>query len=157
MARKAKPRIKMETIKENDQALIPVLWNNKPILTQDRFFLYFPEFANFNEDENQSIIESAIFHGSNAIDPDAWGDGMDYGAALASAHFLALGLNAKGSADANSIPGLDFGVITNKSVGPISKAISQNLNPANGQWDYTIYGQRYRELARATALGGKQF
>lgn len=124
------------------------------------FRAIFPEFADpaaYPDARLTFVLNEA----SLRLLPEVWGDLLDSGLVYYAAHRLALsgavrpGVN--GGAATVSLPTL--GVVTSKSAGPLSKGIDVSLGSVEGagEFDTTIYGRAFAQLAASVAVGAMQF
>jgi hypothetical protein len=92
------------------------------------------------------------------LNANRWKSMLDLGTSLFIAHNLVLEQQAKASAANGAPPGLSSGIVSSKSVDKVS--ISYDTNSAAekdaGQWNLTIYGQRYFRLMKMFGAGPLQ-
>lgn len=93
---------------------------------------------------------------SRLLDQGRWGELYDDGVSFLTAHNLALSQAGTTSGGANV--GTPVGVVSSKSVGPISKSIDTNvgLEEGAGLYGATSYGRRYYQMLRMIGAGGVQ-
>lgn len=82
--------------------------------------------------------------------PDRWGDLLDYGVMLWTAHSLSL--DAQG---AGTTPGVVRGTVTSMSADGLSwsRDISTAVDPQAGHWNLSTYGLRWRQLVNIVGAG----
>jgi hypothetical protein len=133
------------------------------------FVQSYPEFSNTTTFPVSSINYWIAIAGLMLTNTVRWGLGsatassppttrLDFATELFVAHNLSLEAQATPSAAAlaaGATPGLTPGILSSKSVGPVSAGYdtSAGINPDDGQWNLTIYGIRFIRLAKASALG----
>ena len=108
------------------------------------FRLHFPEFGDISlypDGQVQFYLDTS----SIALDPVIWGQLMQAGVELFTAHMLALSRFAMQGGVAGGVPGLARGLMTSKSVSKVSVGydVSVTAMEGAGPWNYTIYGQRF--------------
>jgi hypothetical protein len=82
--------------------------------------------------------------------PDRWGDLLDFGVMLWTAHSIALDAQSAGGA-----PGSVRGVVTSMSADGISwsRDIASAVDPQAGHWNLSTYGLRWRSLVNLMGVG----
>lgn len=94
------------------------------------------------------------------LDPERWSDWWIDGCHLHAAHNLTLEREAAKSADGTGGMAVGAGPVVSASyaVGGVSKSESRagaaSATPAAGQWNLTVYGQRYWDMAQLVGAGG---
>lgn len=97
--------------------------------------------------------------GVKMLRPERWGDLLDHGLELFTAHHIALARQAVESAAAGGVPGSNTGVVTSEAVDKVSvsyDAGSTTLGTGAGHWNATIYGVQFLQLTRMAGSGGWQ-
>lgn len=114
----------------------------------------FPEFEN----ESDASIAFWITTGEGLLNADRWGDQLDYGLALFTAHHVAISMRDSMIAAAGGVPGAVPGVTTAKSVDKVSVSYDGSLGTYEGAgfWNQTNYGVRFFQMARLIGAGGYQ-
>lgn len=117
----------------------------------------YPEFGS-TSDYPDAQVNLWLSMAAKMLNADRWGDILDLGLCLYTAHHLALGRRDVIAAASGGIPGSIQGVLTSKSVDKVSAAYdaSSITNPEAGFWNGTIYGVRLYNLARLMGAGGVQ-
>lgn len=93
---------------------------------------------------------------------DRWGELLDDGIALFTAHQLTLEARANKAKDGTGGMDAAAGPLASesKTVGPVSVSKGYNsaatADPQAGQWNATVYGQQLYELMRLVGAGGVQ-
>jgi hypothetical protein len=75
-----------------------------------------------------------------------------------TAHYLVLDKQDDRAAAAGGVPGVNAGMISSKSVGPVSIGMDggSSAEDDGGHWNLTTYGRRYLRLAREAGAGPLQ-
>lgn len=112
----------------------------------EHFHKFFPEIK-----ESDEVIEVQLCLGEHFVDKNLWRDTWIYGVCLFAAHNVALAARA-------SSPGEVTGIVTSKSVGPVSKGIDTGAATFNdaGFWNATTYGQKYFYFLQIFGATGTQ-
>jgi hypothetical protein len=128
-------------------------------MTVTEFRQSFPQFsAEFFPDAR---VEFYFALAGKRLPAERWGDLLHEGVALFTAHFLTLeraaSLKADGTGGFDAAAGPAVGV--SKTVGGVSKTENRAGSAASGylnagQWNNTIYGQQFWELAQLVGVGG---
>lgn len=125
----------------------------------------FPEFG----DEARypdARIQFGLLEASLRLTEGVWGELRESGIAYYVAHTLALAgpvLATQGGGQDRQFPlpapGLATGLVTSKSVGPVSKSydVSVGQTDGAGAWNLTTYGQIFATLAASVAVGARQY
>lgn len=105
-----------------------------------------------------ATITFFITVGEGLLSEERWGDQLDYGLALFTAHHVAIANKDQASAAAGATPGAVGGVVTSKSVDKVSVSYDGTLGSYEGAgfWNQTNYGVRFFQLARMVGAGGYQ-
>ena len=127
------------------------------IVTTTDFRTFFPEFS----DETRypdALILAYMNVGVQFVSICRWQTSWKFGACLFAAHELAMGLLASKTAETCSVPGISTGIVSSKSVGPISKSYDTGFAKYDdaGYWNLTTYGQRYWYFINLFGIGGTQ-
>lgn len=87
---------------------------------------------------------------------DRWGDLLDIGLSLGTAHHLVIA--ARNQAAASRAPGAVTGIQTSKSVDTVSVSydVGAVTHESAGFWNMTSYGIQFLNLARMAGAGGVQ-
>lgn len=126
-------------------------------VTVAQFRQNFIEFADGNRYPN-SAVEYHLTFSAKLINTARWGNLADDGVQLMAAHFLNLERRSMDAADRGEVPGTATGPISSRSVDKVSVSYDTNasIEPGAGHWNLTVYGQRYRSLARMFGAAGIQ-
>lgn len=83
-----------------------------------------------------------------------WGNSIDYGVSLFTAHFLALAKQAE-QGGPKSVPGVAIGVVSGGTVDKVSytRDITSIMEDSAGHWGMTSFGLIYLRLARMMGAG----
>lgn len=125
--------------------------------TPAAFRLTFPEFGDTGAYPD-AFVSAQFAVAALQLDAVRWGDLLDYGTYLVTAHRLALRARASADAANGKPPGAASGPVSNKSVDKVS--IGYDTSSASeegaGLWNMTIYGQEFIRLARQIGSGPVQ-
>ena len=127
------------------------------IVTVTDFRTFFPEF-NDETKYPDALILAYMNVGVQFVSICRWQTSWRFGACLFAAHELAMGLLASKPTAAGSAPGISTGIVSSKSVGPISKSYDTGFAKYDdaGYWNLTTYGQRYWYFINLFGIGGTQ-
>ncbi|MET3481550.1 DUF4054 domain-containing protein [Methylobacterium sp. 1973] len=119
----------------------------------------FPEFT--PEKYPDGTVTYNLGLSSRLLDAVRWGELYDDGILFLTAHNLALTApaGAVGGIGGGAVGiGVPTGIVSSKSVGPISKSIdtSVGLQDGAGLYGATSYGRRYYQLLTMFGAGGIQ-
>lgn len=117
-----------------------------------------PEFAS-TSDYPDATLTYWLGIGMKLLRADRWGDMLDHGLELFTAHHLVLARQAVQSAALGNTPGANTGVVTSEAVDKVSAsydAASTTLDTNAGHWNATTYGVQFLMLARMAGSGGWQ-
>lgn len=125
-------------------------------LTPTLFRMRFPGFQNpalYSDFQINFYIDLS----SKMLIADRWGNMLEEGQQLFSAHFLALDQLAQ-VAGVGSVPGTAVGVLTNGSVDKVSysRDVQSIMEDNAGHWGMTTYGLQYLRFARMMGTGPLQ-
>jgi hypothetical protein len=122
-----------------------------------RFRDDFPEFSDSGKYPSRTL-EFWLSVGGKLLRPERWGDLLDHGLELFTAHHLALSAKDQAAAARGLPPGLGFGNETAKSVDKVSVSIDAGsvYLDGGGHWNLTTYGIQFLQLARLVGAGGVQ-
>ena len=133
--------------------------SNAAAVTLDQFRLDFPEFADTTAYPDASI-NFYLLLASNLMDPIRWGDLLVFGVELYVAHQITLARIAalQAARGPNSVAGVTTGVVTSRSIGPVSKSVDVATFTKSGAGSYnlTVYGVQYASLLEFVGIGGMQ-
>ncbi len=126
-----------------------------PTLAQ--FQAQFPEFTNDPATYAPSVITAYLGVFGNMMDPNVWGELYTLGVSLAVAHMLVLDAQDARAAANGGVPGVNGGVISSKSAGPLSASYDTTVGSENdaGMWNLTTYGRRWYHFAMIVGGGGQ--
>lgn len=126
-------------------------------VTVAKFRADLPEFADTSVYPD-SILGFWLTFASQMTDEGRWGELAEVGQVMFSAHHVVLERQAMMTAAVGGVPGLEVGIVNNKSVDKVSVGYDtqggQELDA--GHWNQTIYGRRYIHLARMIGGGPVQ-
>jgi len=114
----------------------------------------FPEFTDaptYPQPEIQFWLDLS----AKLLNSDRWGELLDFGAQLFVAHNLCLQAASKTGAAGGGLPGQVVGPTTSASVDKVSysRDASSAMDPANGHWNLSTYGLRYKQLLSMIGAG----
>lgn len=126
-------------------------------MTPATFRTNFPEFAN-TSDYPDGQVQFWITMAGTMLNADAWGDALDLGTQLYTAHHLAIGIRDQKSVAAGGVPGTVNGPQTSKAVDKVSASYDTSAMTYEGAgfWNGTTYGIQFFQLARMVGAGGVQ-
>lgn len=127
------------------------------VVTVTDFRTFFPEFSDETKYPDAPIL-AYLNIGVQFVSISRWGTSWDFGVCLFAAHELCMGLMASKAATAGTTPGLSTGIVSSKSVGPVSKSYDTGFAKYDdaGYWNLTTYGQRYWYFMLLFGAGGTQ-
>ena len=127
------------------------------IVTTTDFRTFFPEFSDETKYPD-ALILAYMNVGVQFVSICRWQNSWKFGVCLFAAHELAMGLLASKTATAGGVPGVSTGIVSSKSVGPISKSYDTGFAKYDdaGYWNLTTYGQRYWYFINLFGTGGTQ-
>lgn len=118
----------------------------------------FPEFA--SDKYPDGTVTYNLGFAARLLDEVRWGELYDDGVMFLTAHNLALSVpaSASGSSGGGGGIGVPTGIVSSRSVGPISKSIDTSIGLQDGAGLYgaTSYGRRYYQLLNMMGAGGIQ-
>jgi hypothetical protein len=124
------------------------------------FRAIFPEFADAATYPDARLT-FVINEASLRLLPTVWGDLLDTGVAYYAAHRLALAGTIRPGVNggAASVVAPTLGLVTSKSVGPVSKSVDVSTGSVDGAGEYnlTVYGREFAQLAASVTVGAMQF
>lgn len=116
----------------------------------------FPGFADSTKfpDAQMSFYVTMAY---KLLSPDRWGSMLDEGAALFTAHFVALDRLAL-TAGVDGIPGAAVGVLSGGGVDKVNytRDVASVMEDNAGHWGMTTYGLQYLRFARMMGMGPVQ-
>lgn len=116
------------------------------------------DFAEFSDEtkypEPLVVFWSGI--GEKLLNTNRWGDLLEQGLCLYTAHQLVLARKNLNAVEAGSDPGVDTGIISQQSAGSVSFGVDVQSSAENegGFWNETVYGRQYLRLAKIIGIGG---
>jgi hypothetical protein len=92
------------------------------------------------------------------LNPDRWGESLDYGTELMVAHFLTLDAMSATGMGIGGLAGTAIGVLSGGSVDKVSytKDVESAMEPNAGHWNMTTYGLIFIRLLRMFGAGPVQ-
>lgn len=126
-------------------------------VTPDSFRVVYPEFAD-KAAYPDTWVAAQIAAAGLQVNPQAWGEMLDYGTQLVVAHQLAKGRRRQRVAGLGGVPGEVTGPVASKGVDKISKAYDTGAVSFEGagDWNATEYGVEFYRLAQMFGAGGMQ-
>lgn len=124
-------------------------------VTLASFRAAFPEFASYPD----GTVTYNLGLAGRLLSPVRWGELYDDGVQFVTAHNLALSpVSATVAGSGGAAIGAPMGIVSAKSVGPISKTIDTSIGLEDGAGLYgaTSYGRRYYQLLTLIGAGGIQ-
>lgn len=124
-------------------------------VTLASFRAAFPEFAAYPD----TAVTYNLGLAGRLLSPARWGELYDDGVQFVTAHNLALSPDpATVAGTGGAAIGVPTGIVSAKSVGPISKTIDTSIGLEDGAGLYgaTSYGRRYYQLLTLIGAGGIQ-
>lgn len=120
-----------------------------------------PEFAN-ETTYPDAAISFALAEAAQRLLPSVWGGLLDTGTVYFVAHRMALSSPVTagiGGKPATTALAPSPGIVTGKSVGPVSKSMDVSMGSIDGagEWNTTIYGRQFFGLAASVTVGAMQF
>lgn len=117
----------------------------------------FPEFADPLAYPDGSV-NFYLGLGEMLLPADRWGDTLDYGLELFTAHHLSISSRNEQTAAAGGTPGVVTGPQSSKAVDKVSVSYdTQAVSLTDGGfWNMSSYGVRFLQLARMIGAGGYQ-
>lgn len=96
--------------------------------------------------------------GVKLLNARRWGDLLDHGLELFTAHHLILAQQNVAAAKVGGAPGVTTGVVSSKGVDKlnISYVVGDVIEEKAGHWNLTTYGLQFIHLARMVGMGGYQ-
>lgn len=118
----------------------------------------FPEFSDGVLYPNSLVLQWVTVANTIVNNTRRWGSLIELGRQLFVAHNMVLERKALDAAAAGGVPGGASGPVNSKSVDKVSVGYDTGAAAEDeaGQWNLTIYGQRYIRLARMVGIGGIQ-
>lgn len=122
--------------------------------TPASFRAAFPEFSSTATYPDAQVNFWLALSGK-LLNAERWDDLLDFGQQLFVAHNLTLWFNAKRAAALGQNPGAVLGTVTSGTVDGVSytRDAASVMDPANGHWNLSSYGLRYRDLVRMIGAG----
>jgi hypothetical protein len=126
-------------------------------VTPASFRTDFPEFAD-DTAYPDALITFWINVAVGMLNACRWGAMLDIGTELYVAHNLVLERQAAKTAAAGGVPGVATGAIASKAVGPVSQSYDTSAGQTEGagDWNLTVYGQRFARMSAMFGAGGVQ-
>lgn len=126
-------------------------------VTSTSFRADLPEFSDITRFPD-ATVNFWLGIGTKLLDATRWGDLLDFGLELFTAHNLSLSLQGVQSASTGNAPGIQTGAVSGKSVDKVSVSYdsSAGLIEGAGNYNLTTYGTRFIQLANMIGAGGIQ-
>ena len=119
--------------------------------------LDFPEFTDSTKYPD-SGLQFYLDFAYRMLNADRFRSNLDMAAELFAAHFIVLESQAQLSSASGSIPGLNSGIMSSKSVDVVSVSYDTGagIEQGAGHWNLTTYGTRLMWMFRIFGAGGIQ-
>ena len=126
-------------------------------VTADSFRLSFPAFQN-TVLYPAPFVEFWLGQALKLHNADRWGDCLDFGVMLWTAHNIILEAQAGRQAQAGRATSGSTGVLASKSVDNVSASYDNSVakEEGAGNWNLTTYGQRWYRLSQMAGAGPLQ-
>lgn len=125
-------------------------------MTPVEFRLLYPEFVDVNKYPT-FMVQAQLSVGELRLDVNRWGELREHGLGLFVAHQL---VNRRLIAESTAKGGAPSaaGVISSKSVGSVSVSYATGETAVDGAGNYnsTVYGREFWQLAQMVGIGGIQ-
>ncbi|CDG39627.1 DUF4054 domain-containing protein [Asaia bogorensis] len=124
-------------------------------MTASDFLTLFPEFSDATRFP-MPTVSLWLQMGRSFVDETRWGASTNLGIGLFVAHQLTVGAQTAAAVQGGATPGV--GVISSKSVGPLSKSYDTSIGGYDdaGFWNTTSYGRQYWAFVSLFGAGGTQ-
>lgn len=123
-------------------------------VTAASFRAAFPAFASLT-DYSSPEVEFWLTFALLRHNAERWGNLIDMGVMFFTAHNLALEYNARLAQKSGQGAGAVVGALTSITADKVGwSRTPPATNPADGHWDLTTYGKRWKEMARMAGAGG---
>lgn len=142
---------------------MPSIWDNAgapaPTVTFAQWKGDFPEFDTDDSSLAALFPESAFNYwaqvGMFLINQNRWGRLFNVGLELFVAHHIVLEALAQRDMNVGGLPGLAKGAIAGKAAGAVTVTYDprSTLTEDGEHWNYTVYGQRYINMAKMMGAG----
>lgn len=123
-------------------------------VTTASFRQQFPEFSDLGNYPDV-MLQLWLDQMTKMLDAGRWGDLLDLGLSLATAHQLSIARQRQLSVAFGGAPGAASGPVQSKGVDKVN--VSYDTGAVNeegaGHWNLTSYGQQYIRLARQIGIG----
>jgi hypothetical protein len=118
--------------------------------------MFGPAFVDASLYSNDTI-EYWLTDSYATMNASVWKSQLNKGAAFRAAHFIVLMQRAGQASTTGGIPGASGGILSAKSVGPVSASYdtTSGLDPDGMSWNQTTYGQQYWRIAKLVGMGGR--
>lgn len=105
------------------------------------------------------VINFWLTVATQMVDPGRWMEMTYLGIELFTAHHVVLDVKNNMDVGVGGLPGLSRGAINSESVGPVSIGYdtASTTEEEGGNWNYTVYGQRYLHFAQQFGAGPVYF
>lgn len=126
-------------------------------VTNASFRATFPEFASTTRYPD-TAVDLWLAQALRSHDAFRWGDSLDLGVCLYTAHRLALGALNAAAAAAGGVPGYGIGVVASQGASKVNVSFDtgSGTHADDGHWNMTTYGTQWRELMRLAGAGPLQ-
>jgi hypothetical protein len=116
-----------------------------------------PEFANETKFPT-ATVNFWLGVGAKLLNADRWGELLDHGLELFTAHHLVVSARDVAAAAGKGVPGTASGVVSSKSVGNLSMSYDTGagIEEGAGHWNLSTYGTQFIQLARMVGAGPVQ-
>lgn len=119
------------------------------------FTTNFPEFSDQTK-YPQGQVNFYLGFGVNLLNVSAWGNLLDQGLQLFTAHNLVLAAQRQKATAAGGVPGAAQGMVSGKTVdkASVSYDTASVALEGGGDWNLTTYGLQYLRLSRIVGAQG---
>ena len=125
------------------------------MMDRPTFRLVYPEFNDATAFPD-ALVDYWMGQGRIQLARDRWGDLLDQGIGLYTAHKIAASpANAKGATKGQAGA---VGVVSSKSIDKLSVSVDTGTSTLKdaGDWNRTTYGVQFKQLSRIVGIGGMQ-
>ncbi len=114
----------------------------------------YPEFADQTRYPNGMVAHYLAF-ALKMMDADRWGELIDEGTMLFTAHHCTLRRRAMDQADNGDAPGGASGPVNSRSVDKVSVGFDTGAGTIEGgaQWNLTVYGIEFLQMMKLVGAG----
>lgn len=123
-------------------------------VTASSFRVSLPEFADTVRFPD-ALISRWIIIAGKFHNPDRWGDLLDHGVELYTAHRVVLSAMSTEQVAGGGMPGVGMGVVASQGASKVNVSFDTGATNEEGagHWNMTTYGMQWRELLRLMGAG----